>query len=608
MDPGLPSRRSSRFSLSRLNPFSSETSISSQGDLKGSSFSLGRSLSRKSGHRPQQQQLTTITPAGADPPPAYTETNIALPSSATARTQTTLRKGVSRAPSTANISTNDDEVAFLASFDTVFLIDDSASNSAPNVWSSIWEILHDFALPSVSPVESGDEPPKWDVPANEPPATDSATTTLELVYEYPALGVRGLEAWRHGPGRKKGWNAFPVQKRPTRRKTLRKLDHSSPPRSRLYPSPGFASCVGKREIKKHCIPDDPEPTSKILKSSRKGKKRDHVDITISQDERRFYEQSRPKYLNSTKEPQGPQEPQEPQELVSRYHGPSELVYISTSSSPQVLDMRQKKRLRLVDDCYKAFENVQLYPSFRPTVAADRTQLSWAEIAKFPQASNSTASLSEEESSVKVASNVGKKSRRRGIPGISIPQFDSFERFVAYVNLSGEEFLRKCWVLGNMAVGREQATQEVYQKLFKIVKKRKAQLFPLLDSLEFCGTRTPKGFLSSVQKGMGSGSVHFCFASFCFSASWFDHNQERHVQNWLFLRDEVIRFGGQSPRAGMSWEQYLNHDPERRLQHCQLEGSDGMQTKRRSQLRGSTSHLSTGKDIDTYSKRLKCDDI
>lgn len=146
MDPSNSSKRSSRFSLSRLNPFSSKESITTQSS-KGSSLSLSRSQSRKSATQPQQlqqptQQPVTATPAGADPPPAYTETNVTT-SGASTRNQNISRTGAYPAPSAANISTKDDEFAFLSSFDTVFLIDDSGSMSGSS-WGEVRRVLKEI--------------------------------------------------------------------------------------------------------------------------------------------------------------------------------------------------------------------------------------------------------------------------------------------------------------------------------------------------------------------------------------------------------------------------------------------------------------------------------
>ncbi|KAK8134297.1 hypothetical protein PG984_006309 [Apiospora sp. TS-2023a] len=143
------SKRSSRF-LSRLNPFSSKDSkdsLSTQSSSKGSGFSISRSLSRKSTNQSQQlqqptQQPPTTTPSGADPPPAYTETNVTT-SGASTRNQTTSRTGAYPALSAATISTKDDEFAFLTSFDTVFLIDDSGSMGGGS-WAEVRRVLKDL--------------------------------------------------------------------------------------------------------------------------------------------------------------------------------------------------------------------------------------------------------------------------------------------------------------------------------------------------------------------------------------------------------------------------------------------------------------------------------
>ncbi|KAK6858713.1 hypothetical protein PG995_005277 [Apiospora arundinis] len=145
MDPLSSSKRHSRFSLSRFNPFSSKESLSTQRS-KGSSFSISRSQSQTSTNQSQQQQPTqrpsTTTQSGVDPPPAYTETNVISPGAST-RNQTTSRTGAYPALSAANISTKDDEFAFLSSFDTVFLIDDSGSMDG-NSWAEVRSVLKEI--------------------------------------------------------------------------------------------------------------------------------------------------------------------------------------------------------------------------------------------------------------------------------------------------------------------------------------------------------------------------------------------------------------------------------------------------------------------------------
>ncbi|KAK8038857.1 hypothetical protein PG993_007268 [Apiospora rasikravindrae] len=141
MDPSISSKRSSRFSLSRLNPFASKDDVSTQSP-KGSSFSISRSLSRRSTNQTPRQQPATTAPSAADPPPAYTETNVSS-SGASTRNQRTLRTGAYPAPSAANISTKDDEFAFLSSFDTVFLIDDSGSMTGES-WGEVRGVLREI--------------------------------------------------------------------------------------------------------------------------------------------------------------------------------------------------------------------------------------------------------------------------------------------------------------------------------------------------------------------------------------------------------------------------------------------------------------------------------
>ncbi|KAK8086654.1 hypothetical protein PG994_001628 [Apiospora phragmitis] len=149
MDPLVSSKRSSRFSLSRLNLFASKEDASAQSP-KGSSSSISRSQSRKSTNQPQQQQpqkpaTTTSSAAGpppADPPPAYTETKVSS-SGASTRNPTTSRIGAYQGLSAANISTEDDEFAFLSSFDTVFLIDDSGSMTGDS-WAEVRGVLREI--------------------------------------------------------------------------------------------------------------------------------------------------------------------------------------------------------------------------------------------------------------------------------------------------------------------------------------------------------------------------------------------------------------------------------------------------------------------------------
>ncbi|KAK8129883.1 hypothetical protein PG999_002263 [Apiospora kogelbergensis] len=140
MDPSNSSRRSSRF-LSRLNPFSTDKDSSLTQNSKGAGFSISRSLSQRSSNQ-QQQRAATATTTSADPPPAYAETNNVSSTGASTRDPAISSSIAAAYPalSAANISTRDDEFAFLASFDTVFLIDDSGS-MAGSSWREVGAVL-----------------------------------------------------------------------------------------------------------------------------------------------------------------------------------------------------------------------------------------------------------------------------------------------------------------------------------------------------------------------------------------------------------------------------------------------------------------------------------
>ncbi|KAK8862091.1 hypothetical protein PGQ11_008326 [Apiospora arundinis] len=140
MDRSNSSKRSSL--LSRLNILSSSKySLSPTPSPKGSSSFLGRSLSQRSSNQP-----TTTIPSAADPPPAYTEANNVSSTGASTRdpaTSSIFRTGAYPALSAANVSNKDDEFAFLASFDTIFLIDDSGSMAGQS-WREVGAVLQEI--------------------------------------------------------------------------------------------------------------------------------------------------------------------------------------------------------------------------------------------------------------------------------------------------------------------------------------------------------------------------------------------------------------------------------------------------------------------------------
>lgn len=117
------------------------------------------------------------------------------------------------------------------------------------------------------------------------PTTNPRSRTRDAGVEYSALGKGGLEEWKRGPGRKKSWNACPVQKRPTRRKWLRNSDRASTPRAWLDPYRNTISCPDKRAMKKQSGDHGPKQHDKrIPASSRKGPKADAQVLNLSPDD------------------------------------------------------------------------------------------------------------------------------------------------------------------------------------------------------------------------------------------------------------------------------------------------------------------------------------
>ncbi|KAK8030112.1 hypothetical protein PG993_011403 [Apiospora rasikravindrae] len=277
--------------------------------------------------------------------------------------------------------------------------------------------------------EHGGEAFKETASANEPAAKDSCKAKTEIIEEYPALGKRGLEAWRKGPGRKKSWNACPVQKRPTRRKALRISDRIPPPSTRLYPGPAFASTFGKREIKKRCCDDDLQPRQEGTLASGPGGDRANNRIPdITQDDLVYYQSPKSRWQH-----------QQPPEHKER--------------------------------------------------------LSWADVARFPKPECKQAKDMAARRKSQSSNGVKQGRRSRGATGLHIPDFTSYQSFVDYLELATKEFIRKCSVLRDMVLGNEAATEREYHKLLKVVKKRKSQLFPLLDTRDLCGSRIPTTFLA-----------------------------------------------------------------------------------------------------------------
>lgn len=137
LDPG----RSRRSTIASLNPFSSSKTLSADpssaagsGSGAGSKSFLSRALSRK--HKTPTPadggNSYSYTPPSADaeqpapqaPPPAYTESSN---STAPPALHHRYAHGAHPPPSVQTASTTEDPYAFLSTFDTVFLIDDSGS-------------------------------------------------------------------------------------------------------------------------------------------------------------------------------------------------------------------------------------------------------------------------------------------------------------------------------------------------------------------------------------------------------------------------------------------------------------------------------------------------
>ncbi|KAK6850541.1 hypothetical protein PG987_000175 [Apiospora arundinis] len=140
MDRSNLTQRISR--LSTFNPFASKDSSSATQSPKGSSFSISRSFSQRGTSQQQQQQPATAASSAAEPPPAYSET-LASPLGASSHNLTTSKAGAYQPLSASNVSTDNDEFAFLSSFDTVFLIDDSGS-MAGRSWAEVGTVLKEI--------------------------------------------------------------------------------------------------------------------------------------------------------------------------------------------------------------------------------------------------------------------------------------------------------------------------------------------------------------------------------------------------------------------------------------------------------------------------------
>lgn len=149
----LDPRRSSRSTFASLNPFSSSRSRSADpssavGSGFGSKSLFGRALSRKhqtpadSSSQYPSPSAYTEQPIPQVPPPAYTESSESTAPSAFHR----YANGAHPPPSVQNASTAEDPYAFLSTFDTVFLIDDSGSMAGRS-----WGETHK-ALASIVPI------------------------------------------------------------------------------------------------------------------------------------------------------------------------------------------------------------------------------------------------------------------------------------------------------------------------------------------------------------------------------------------------------------------------------------------------------------------------
>lgn len=236
------------------------------------------------------------------------------------------------------------------------------------------------------------------------------------------------------------------------------------------------------------------------------------------------------------------------------------VHTSISENPVVLDLEIERRVGLADECYSAFRNNPCLPG---ELTGNVARPSWADVARLPSPGN-TAKRTAARGTAPPPGRGMHKSKARGTPGLQIPDFRDYRSFADYVETQMKVFLQKCATLRHMAMDMEAATGEEYQKLIKVVRKRKTQLFPLLAARDLCKARVPDQFLARTAKP-GLCSLHFCFASSCSTVLWND-GQEGYMQ-FTFSGDTVVGVEGEE-RFQTSLGEYLVLDPRRLLQDCQ----------------------------------------
>ncbi|KAK7959818.1 uncharacterized protein PG986_004672 [Apiospora aurea] len=276
--------------------------------------------------------------------------------------------------------------------------------------------------------------------------------------------------------------------------------------------------------------EDPKSQKeRTLVSAPEGNKANSRILEITQDDLVYYQPA----------PGSRWQHQQPPGCVPNHVSPACSVHISPTEHPRVLDLRRKRRIRWVDDAYWAFENIPSDPCLRTENATDKMQVSWADVARFLKPDNKpkdTAARGKDQSSS--GAKQGRKSR--GVPGLHIPDFTSHQSFTDYLESTAKKFIRKCTVLRNIALGNETAAEKDYHKLLKVVKKRKTQLFPLLDAMDLCASRVPTTFLARTA-GPGRCCLPFCFPSSCLTVSW-----EYGNEDWMYYhssRGRVLGFKG-----------------------------------------------------------------
>ncbi|KAK7934648.1 hypothetical protein PG985_000143 [Apiospora marii] len=361
--------------------------------------------------------------------------------------------------------------------------------------------------------------------------------------------------WRRGPGRKKSWNACPVQKRPTRRQSLRNTDRTSPPRARLDPYPNLAAQSAHRATKKQYSDDGPEhPNKRIRTTSRKGgKANDHV-LDVVQDDLFHPRPDRWRVRQSVLRRQKIPQP------APQHASLPDSVQISISEHPVALDLKIERRGGLADECCSAFQN---NPCLRGDITGNVARPSWADVARLPNTNYKTGKATR-RSVPQASSRIKHNAKARGIPGLRIPDFRDYQSFADYIKDQGKAFFQKCAKLRHMAMGSAAATEKDYQKLIKVVRKHKTQLFPLFAAWDICEARIPDQFLARTAKP-GLCSLHFCLASSCSTVLWTD-GQDGHM-HFSFSGDTVVGVEGDE-RFQTSLGEYLVLDPRRLLQDCQ----------------------------------------